>query len=124
MALLKDNHRALAARPGDLARVVSELHRKTNKPVEVEVDTLGELIQVLTASPEMVMLDNMSIADLKRAVKIVRGLPLAKRPLLEASGGVTLKKIKAIARTGVDRISIGALTHSRYVIDISLEITS
>jgi nicotinate-nucleotide pyrophosphorylase (carboxylating) len=123
MAILKDNHRALAARPGNLARVVCELHQKTHKPVEIEVDTLEELKEVLTASPEMVLLDNMSVADLKKAVAIVRGLPRAKRPLLEASGGVTLKRIKAIARTGVDRISIGALTHSRSAIDISLEIT-
>jgi nicotinate-nucleotide pyrophosphorylase (carboxylating) len=122
MVIFKDNHRALAAKPGSLARVVRELHRKTSKSVEIEVDTLAELEEVLTASPELVLLDNMSVADLKRAVKIVKGLPRSRRPLLEASGGVTLKKIKAIARTGVDRISVGALTHTRSAVDVSLEI--
>jgi nicotinate-nucleotide pyrophosphorylase (carboxylating) len=124
MALLKDNHRVLAARPGDLARVVRELHNKTHKPVEIEVDTLEEFKEVLAASPEMVLLDNMSVAEMRRAVKIVRSLPRGRRPLLEASGGVTLKRVKAIAQTGVDRISIGALTHSRSSIDVSLEITA
>jgi nicotinate-nucleotide pyrophosphorylase (carboxylating) len=124
MALLKDNHRALAARPGDLARVVRELHQKTHKPVEIEVDTLEEFKEVLTAHPEMVLLDNMSVEDMKLAVRMVRKMPRSARPLLEASGGVNLKNVKAIARTGVDRISIGALTHSRFVIDVSLEITA
>jgi len=121
MVIFKDNHRALAGKPGSLARVVCELHHKTTKSVEIEVDTLAELEEVLTASPEMVLLDNMSVAEMKRAVKIVRGLPRSRRPLLEASGGVTLKKIKAIAATGVDRISVGALTHTRSAVDVSLE---
>jgi len=123
MVIFKDNHRALVGKPGSLAQVVRALHRNSNKPVEIEVDTLAELEEVLTASPEMVLLDNMSVAEMKRAVKIVKGLPRSRRPLLEASGGVTLKNIKAIASTGVDRISVGALTHSRSAVDVSLEIT-
>jgi nicotinate-nucleotide pyrophosphorylase (carboxylating) len=122
MVIFKDNHRALAAKPGNLARVVRELHQKTSKSVEIEVDTLAELEEVLTASPELVLLDNMSVPDLKRAVKMVKGLPRSHRPVLEASGGVTLKKVKAIARTGVDRISVGALTHTRSAVDVSLEV--
>ncbi|MBF0122789.1 MAG: carboxylating nicotinate-nucleotide diphosphorylase [Candidatus Omnitrophica bacterium] len=123
MVLLKDNHRAMN-RFGSLAEMVEDIRRRTHKPIEVEVDTINELEDVLRANPDMILLDNMSLAQLRRAVKIVHQLPRSRRPLLEASGGVTLKTVRAIAKTGVDRISVGALTHSRRAVDVSLEMIS
>lgn len=121
MVLLKDNHRAFSRHFGSLTDMVHHIHRNTAKRVEIEVDTLREFEEVLRAKPEMVLLDNMSAADLKKAVRIVKKFPKKHRPLLEASGGVTLKNVRKIAQTGVDRISIGSLTHSRRSIDVSLE---
>ncbi|MEI8012075.1 MAG: carboxylating nicotinate-nucleotide diphosphorylase [Candidatus Omnitrophota bacterium] len=124
MVLMKDNHRVVCRKHESLLATVRRLHRKTHKKVQIEVDHLWELKEVLEAHPEMVLLDNMSLAELKTAVRLTRKLfPLKKRPLLEASGGVTLKNVRRIAATGVDRISIGSLTHSRLAVDMSLEIT-
>lgn len=122
MVLIKDNHRALHEH-ASLADLVYDIRRKTHRPIEVEVDRIAELRDVLSASPDMVLLDNMTLAQLRQAVRLVARLPRDKRPLLEASGGVTLRTVKSIARTGVNRISVGALTHSRQAVDVSLEIT-
>ena len=123
MVLVKDNHRALSASAdGGLAGMVRGLHHKTKKPVEVEVDTLKELEDVLRDPPGFVLLDNMSAVDLRKAVKMTALLPRARRPLLEASGGINLENVRAVAQTGVDRISIGALTHSAPCVDVSLEL--
>ncbi len=124
MVLMKDNHRVVCRNKESLELTVRRLHRMTHKKVQVEVDHLWELKEVLGAHPEMILLDNMSIADLKAAVMLTKkSFPPGKRPLLEASGGVTLKNVRAIAATGVDRISIGSLTHSRMAVDMSLEVT-
>ncbi len=123
MVLMKDNHRVTCRKNESLASTVRRLHRKTHKKVQIEVDHLWELKEVLEAHPEMVLLDNMSIAELKTAVRMTRKLfPPDKRPLLEASGGITLENVRKIAATGVDRISVGSLTHSRTAIDMSLEV--
>lgn len=121
MVLVKDNHRMLCGRFGSLAGMVRELRVKTDKPIEVEVDTLDELADVLREPPEMVLLDNMTPVNLRKAVMMVASLPKKQRPLLEASGGINVNNIAAIARTGVDRISIGALTHSARSVDVSLD---
>ncbi len=84
--------------------------------VEVECENLDELKEALKARPDVIMLDNMKIAQMRRAVKMV-----AKPTKLEASGRVTLKNVREIARTGVDMISIGELTHSVRSIDVALE---
>jgi nicotinate-nucleotide pyrophosphorylase (carboxylating) len=84
--------------------------------VEVEVDSLVQLQEALAHDPDVIMLDNFSLADLGEAVGIVDG-----RVTLEASGGVTLETVRAIAETGVDVISVGALTHSAKVLDIGLD---
>jgi nicotinate-nucleotide pyrophosphorylase (carboxylating) len=88
-------------------------------PVEVEVDTLEQLHDVLVVQPDIVLLDNMTTADLKRAVAMRDN----KSPstLLEASGGVNMENIGCIAGTGVDRISIGGLTHSAPALDIGFD---
>ncbi len=123
MVLIKDNHRAICAKKSSLADVVRLAHQKTSAKVEIEVDSLPELQDVLDASPEMILLDNMSPQDLKKAVRLTKArFPGKNRPLLEASGGINIHNVRMAAATGVDRISIGALTHSRKAIDMTLEV--
>jgi len=120
MAMIKDNHREALARQGlSLAEGVAAIRRRSpGVPVEVEVDGLDELDAALAAAPEWVLLDNMSVADMAKAVQRTVG-----RAKLEASGGVTLETVRAIAETGVDAISVGGLTHSARALDISLDLT-
>ncbi len=122
LVLIKDNHRAIYKKFTSLAAAVQKFRTQTKKPIEVEVDTLDEFKDALAGEPDLILLDNMTTAEMRKAVAIARKLPLKKRPLLEASGGVTLRNVKAIAKTGVDHISIGALTHSHQNFDVSLEI--
>jgi len=84
--------------------------------VEVEVDSLDQLEDALRHGPDVVMLDNFSLDDLRAAVAAAKG-----RATLEASGGVNLQTVRAIAETGVDVISVGALTHSAAALDIGLD---
>ena len=83
---------------------------------------LRQFKQIIHENVAIIMLDNMSVSDIKKAVALKKQLYSKKGPLLEVSGGVNLSSIKKIAQTGVDRISIGALTHSARTIDFSLEI--
>jgi len=123
MVLMKDNHRVISQKNERLSETVRRLHCKTHKKVEIEVDHLWELKDVLEAHPEMILLDNMSVPELKKAVSLIqRSCPDGKRPLLEASGGISLSNIHAVAATGVNRISIGSLTHTRTAVDMSLEV--
>lgn len=120
--LIKDNHlAALAGHPdpvGEVVRLAREKHN-TSVPVEIEVDTLEQLESALKARPDIILLDNMRPAELRQAVR--RRNELAPGVLLESSGGVTLDTLRALAETGVDRISIGALTHSAPALDIGLD---
>jgi nicotinate-nucleotide pyrophosphorylase (carboxylating) len=86
-------------------------------PIEVEVETLEQLGEALAAGAEMILLDNMPPELMRRAVEMTAG-----RAKLEASGGMTLEGAVAAAKTGVDRISVGALTHSAPALDLSLEV--
>ena len=123
MLLVKDNHVAgwLAADPNHtLAGVVSLCRQKApGVPLEIEVDTLAQLAEVLPAQPDMVLLDNMSVAQLREGVALRD--QLAPGVELEASGGVNLQTIGAIAQTGVERISVGALTHSAPALDLAFD---
>ncbi len=85
--------------------------------IEVEVRSVQEAVEAAEAGADIIMLDNMSLADMRQAVKAIQG-----RALIEASGGITLDKVQAVAETGVDFISVGALTHSARALDISLEL--
>lgn len=117
--LVKDNHIALAG--GDLAELARSLRaRHPGTLIEIEVDTLEQLGELLGAGDaiDMILLDNMPVEQIAEAVRM-RG-PRA-RPLFEASGGVTLETVRAIAQTGVERISVGAITHSAPAVDICLE---
>ena len=120
MVLIKDNHRRLwqAAGISNLQGAVAAARAKfPGVPVEVEVETEDELRDALRASPEWIMLDNMEPARMRECVAMC-----AKRCKLEASGGVTLATVEAMAATGVDAISIGGLTHSAPAADLSLEL--
>ena len=115
-AMLKDNH---IDAYGGITAAVSALHEKIGHTIkiEVEVRTLDELREALENKVEIVMLDNMSCEEMAEAVKITDG-----RALLEASGNVTESNIRSVAETGVDIISLGALTHSVKCFDVSMKI--
>jgi nicotinate-nucleotide pyrophosphorylase (carboxylating) len=132
--LIKDNHLAALRSQGlNIKEIVARA--KQNAPlslrgarrrnnlqasetqVEVEVRTVSEALEAVEAGADIVMLDNMNLEDMREAVKSIHG-----RALIEASGGITLDNVRAVAETGVDFISIGALTHSARALDISFEL--
>jgi len=118
MVMIKDNHR-VACEGKSMVKVISDLKKKTKTKIVVEVDTFDQLKEILHSRADIVLLDNMTP---KQIVQAVRLRDQAKsHVLLEASGGITLKNVKQYAASGVDRISVGALTHSRQVLDISME---
>jgi nicotinate-nucleotide pyrophosphorylase (carboxylating) len=116
MVLIKDNHIDGA---GGISEAVQGVREKfgTRYAIEVEVKDLDELSEALALNPERIMLDNMSLEMMREAVEIT-----AEKVALEASGNVSLKRLRAIAETGVDFISVGALTHSVPVFDVSMRI--
>ena len=119
MILIKDNHLAALkdARPNAVAAAVARARAKYPKLlVEVEADTLVQVAQAVAAGADIILLDNMTPSRLWQAVQLVAG-----RAQTEASGGVTLKTIGAIAKSGVDFISVGAITHSARAVDIGLD---
>jgi nicotinate-nucleotide pyrophosphorylase (carboxylating) len=114
--LIKDNH--IAASDG-IGPAIERARQGAGHlvSIEIEVDRLDQLEEALHYPIDAVLLDNMSLPDLRKAVEMCRGRPV----ILEASGGVTLDTVRAIAETGVDMISSGALTHSAPVLDIGLD---
>lgn len=118
MALIKENHIAAA---GGIAEAVRRVRTGDgqNHPIEVEVTNLSELEEALPLNVDRIMLDNMSLVEMREAVVLVNG-----RAPLEASGNITLKNVAQVAATGVDFISTGALTHSVRALDISFELAS
>lgn len=112
--LVKDNHLRLA---GGVAEAVRRLRSSVSLPLEVEADTHEQVEQALGLGVERILLDNMSPSEVATAVELV-----AARAQLEVSGGVTLDNVRAYAETGVNAISIGALTHSARSLDVSLEV--
>ncbi len=119
--LIKDNHRELF---GSIPAAVSKM-REINPPltaVEVEVESFAELEEAIAAGADMIMLDNMDIQPMREAVELCRQKDDSIK--IEASGGVTLDTVEKIAATGVDYISIGAITHSAPAVDISMEVVS
>ena len=119
MILIKDNHLVALRNEKPNAVAAAILHARKKFPklkVEVEADSLAQVAQAADAGADIILLDNMTTAQLRQAVKIVRG-----RAKTEASGGVNLKIVRAIAATGVDFISVGAITHSARAVDIGLD---
>jgi len=118
MILIKDNHLAALKHLSDpVGAAVQKARQKYPQlQIEVEADTLEQVDQALTARADFILLDNMDVAQLRKAVQRVNG-----RARTEASGGVNLATVRAIAETGVDFISVGALTHSARAVDIGLD---
>ena len=117
--LIKDNHIAALRRQGaSLQEIVEKAKERASHTVriEVEVETVEEAAEALRGQADILLLDNMGLEEMRRAVEMVGG-----RALTEASGGITLDTVRAVAETGVDLISIGALTHSVRALDLSLE---
>ncbi|MEE2763622.1 MAG: carboxylating nicotinate-nucleotide diphosphorylase [Pseudomonadota bacterium] len=113
--LIKENHIAAC---GSIAKAVSEAHRiAPGRPVEVETESLDELQQALSAGADIIMLDEFSLEDMRKAVALTQG-----RARLEASGGITDQTLAPVAETGVDYISIGALTKDIKAIDLSMRL--
>jgi nicotinate-nucleotide pyrophosphorylase (carboxylating) len=113
--LIKDNHIRVAGGIGEAVRRVRA--RGVTLPIEVEAQSLNEVDQALTAGADVIMLDNLSVPDMRRAVERIRG-----RARIEISGGVTFDRLSSLVDLGADFVSIGALTHSAPAADISLEL--
>jgi len=110
--LVKENHLKLA---GGISPAVAAL--RNGRPIEVEAESLAEVEEALEAGADRILLDNMATTDVRRAVELAAG-----RARLEASGGITLETVRAYAETGVDFISVGALTHAARSLHVSLEV--
>ena len=120
--LIKDNHLAVAGKSRSIPELIALARARNPKGtiVEIEVGSIEDFRDALSAGPDIIMLDNMRIADVKACVEIRKRSQ--RKPLLEASGGITLENVKDYTQCGVDTISIGALTSSVTSIDMSLEI--
>jgi len=118
--LIKDNHlAALRSRGLNLKEIITRVRQNTSLRLKVEVETrtVQEALEAAEAGADIVMLDNMSLEDMRRAVKSIHGAAL-----IEASGRISLDKVRSVAETGVDFISVGALTHSTRALDVSLKL--
>ncbi len=118
--LIKDNHLvALRSRGVGLGEVIKKArqHAPPTLKIEVEVESVEQAQEALSAGADIIMLDNMDLEDMRRVVELAQG-----RAVIEASGRITLDSVRAVADTGVDLISVGALTHSAKALDISLEL--
>jgi nicotinate-nucleotide pyrophosphorylase (carboxylating) len=120
--LIKDNHVAAAGSIAAAVAAAAPLLREETAAMraEVECDTLDQVLQAAAAGARLILLDNFTIADMAEAVTLVAGL--RPRPRLEASGGLTLARARDVAETGVDYLSVGALTHSAPALDIALDL--
>jgi nicotinate-nucleotide pyrophosphorylase (carboxylating) len=119
MVLIKDNHLSALrdAKPNPIAAAVAAARKAWPRlKIEVEADELAQVEMALSAGADIILLDNMSLAQLRAAVRLARGMAA-----LEASGGVNLDTVAAIAQTGVDFISVGAITHSARSMDVALD---
>jgi len=116
--LIKDNHIAAV---GSLTEAVKRAREKAPHTLKIEVETenLDQVREAISAGAEIIMLDNMDIETMKEAVKLING-----KALIEASGGISLNNVRQVAETGVDLISVGAITHSARSMDISMEIAN
>jgi len=116
--LIKDNHLAALGSLGlGLKGAIERARRGSTLKVEVEVGSVGEAEEAMSAGADIVMLDNMALGEIKQVVNLARG-----RAIIEASGGITLENVRQVAGAGVDLISVGAITHSAKALDLSLEL--
>ncbi len=119
MVMIKDNHRAFAPGQLNLKDLVETFKPKKPVKVELEVDTISQLKEALNSGADVILLDNMIPVQVRQAVRLRN--QAKSKALLEASGGITLRNVRAYAAAGVERISVGSLTHSHQALDMSLE---
>ena len=120
MVLIKDNHIAILRRQGiSIGDIVRKARYKTPREIKIEIETTSpaDAFEAAEAGADVVMLDNMNLEEMRQAVTLI-----GRKAIVEASGGVNLNTIRAIAETGVDWISVGALTHSACALDISMKL--
>ncbi|MCD6093197.1 MAG: carboxylating nicotinate-nucleotide diphosphorylase, partial [Candidatus Omnitrophica bacterium] len=123
MILIKDNHiQAISYKlqATGLKGMIEEIKKKTRKKIEIEVSNLEEFKQALEGKPDIIMLDNMNTENIRKAVELRRKITGSNSPPLEVSGGINLENVREIAQTGIEQISIGALTTRSNCIDFSL----
>jgi len=121
MVLIKDNHIAILRQQGlGIADIVHQARNKAPHGVKIEIETTNpeDALEAAQSGADIVMLDNMALNEMRRAVNMIN-----HKAIVEASGGVNLDTVRAIAETGVDWISVGALTHSAKALDISLDLS-
>ena len=118
-ALIKDNH--VAGAGGIRSAVAAVRTAAPAVPLEVECDTIAQVAEALDAGASSILLDNMTVQDMRRAVEVARGY---EDVTLEASGGLTLDRAAEVAKTGVDYLAVGALTHSARSLDLGLDLSS
>jgi len=118
--LLKHNHIALA---GGIVPALERAirNRRGNQPIEIEVRSIDELQQAGEHGAEAILMDNMKVEDVRKAIEICSRLP--RRVPLECSGGINLENVRSYAETGIDFISVGALTHSSTAVDMSMRVS-
>lgn len=122
MVLIKDNHHVVTRPTLSLSEMIKKAKQKTKKLICVEVENFKDFQDVFFAKPDIILLDNMHIKEIRSAVHFARNAKISSKPLLEVSGGVTLKNIRAVAKTGIQRVSVGALTQTYKGINISMEL--
>ena len=120
--LVKDNHCALLASYDTLARAM-KIWRKRKKVVEIEADSFEQVRIFMKYRPDIIMLDNFSFAELKKAAAYIIKNRSKGKPAIEVSGGITTKNLRRIARLGVERIAVGAITHSSRALNFSMEMS-
>jgi nicotinate-nucleotide pyrophosphorylase (carboxylating) len=120
LILIKDNHKILA---GGISEAVSKARKASfTKKIEVEVTTLNEAVEAAKAGADIIMFDNMKASEIREAIEIIRGMDVGKRIITEASGKINEENILEYARTGVDIVTPGVITHSAKALDLSLEV--
>lgn len=122
MILIKDNHHLICHL--SIAQMVQKARRKTKKPIGIEVENFKDFQETWYANPDLILLDNMTQAQIKQIMAFAKKDKRARKPALEVSGGINLKNIRSFAKTGIERISIGALTHTKKAVNISMEIVN
>jgi nicotinate-nucleotide pyrophosphorylase (carboxylating) len=119
--LAKDNHLAVS---GGITKAIDSLRQNhPDRPIEVEVETEAQILAGLEAGVDALLLDNMTVEQVRDSVKLIREHPKGSGIFLEASGGISLEDVEGYAQTGIDGISIGRLTHSAPAVDIRVELT-
>jgi nicotinate-nucleotide pyrophosphorylase (carboxylating) len=121
MVLIKGNHLKAIAGSASITQAIALARRKTHRPLMIETETIAQFKEALRADAPMILLDNMTLRQIKKCVAL-KNEKKGRMPQLEASGNITLANIKGYAATGIDRISVGALTHTTRWADVSMEI--